>query len=134
MITQAYHQAFGTIPDFTYGVGQLRFHRAKEILNQRFPTPLADEDVFALLENECDNASLVVEYISELAAEAEKDETISVTDPIETVVKMYIGSTRETESSRHYVQAVRGAYQLIDQQDKDTTPEAKDAPTTAYIC
>ena len=119
-LSRAYQDFRGTIPNFSYGTAQVKLSTAKVLLTKEFGNGLTDKDIYQILENDCDNASLAGRYIANtLADQAPKN----LEDAIAIAATTYVGGNHASEASRLYVEAVSGAYHLL---QPDQAPAADD--------
>jgi len=115
IIAQAVWSVTGFVPNFTFGISQLRLSRARELLSARgFPSSLSDYDVLDILKDDCTVMSLSAQLITTLAANDESEGSDKTVDELVTAVAVqYNGAQAVTESSFLYTEAVRGAYNLV---------------------
>lgn len=114
-----YENLFAAVPDFSYGVGQIKISTAKEILLQSVGAQISDDDIVSLLKSDCDNVAISGAYIKQLLNNRNLDDDQD--GVIEKVAASYQGAAYGAEGSRLYLMAVLGAYHLL---TPDVPPDA----------
>lgn len=130
-VSDIYNAIFGKIPNFSYGVAQVKLETAKHILEKKFDNKLIDNDILELLRNDCDNASIAEQYVKDIIDENAVVGTRD--DAIDKVASVYVGAERNSEGSRLYIESVLGAYYLLRPNDP-ATPETADAAGNVQGC
>lgn len=100
------------LPEYTYGLAQLKPLTARRLLASEVGSdPLPDRELLALLTNTCHSARLAEFYVDSLARKfAGSGSTDQV---LERIIRTYNGASSETVHGMRYLDAVRGAYQLL---------------------
>jgi hypothetical protein len=102
----------GTVPDYSYGVGQLRLSHAREALRTELgDAPLGDADVLALLRDDCQNVRLVARHVAMLVERSSN--AASVDAVVRSVARDYGGVRTPSVHGLMYEDAVAGAYALL---------------------
>gem|GEM_PF-5960284 len=101
----------GRLPNFSYGLAQLRPEIARQVLRNELGDALSDRDLLALLDNPCQNARLASQYLEILVKQAGAAKTLEAL--IAQVARTYNGAVTPTIQGLRYADAVFGAYGLI---------------------
>ena len=100
------------LPDYSYGLGQLRASTARRLIGAELRGyDLSDRDLLGILTNDCQNLRLTGEYVQELVDANVRAGGVDAV--IDRVAAAYNGSTLETVHGLRYQDAVRGAYHLL---------------------
>jgi len=119
-----YKNLFGVIPDFSYGIAQVKLSTAKKVLSETFDGKLDDDDVLVLLRGDCDNASLAARFIADQVNQ--QASAGNSDDVIRKVAAIYQGANEYSEGTRLYVESVVGAYNLLHPPEETTSEESAD--------
>ncbi|HYR10283.1 MAG TPA: hypothetical protein VEQ60_21085 [Longimicrobium sp.] len=118
----------GRLPEYSYGLSQLRPSVARALLAPELGgDPLPDHELLALLTNTCHSARLAELYVDALAQRFAGSGTTEKV--LERIIRAYNGASSETVHGMRYVDAVRGAYQLLTK-EADEDPDQKDYQPT----
>jgi hypothetical protein len=101
----------GEVPDLTFGIAQVRFSKAKEILQSLISRSLPDREVLSILEEPCDNVAIASRYIQEILSQVPA--SASPKDTVLTVANKYVGAGPDSKAAYFYLAAVTGAYELL---------------------
>jgi hypothetical protein len=103
----------GKVPDFTYGVAQMRLSHARDILRERgLDKGLSDYDIMEILEDDCASVAIASDFVSRSVVSADRF-SHSPEEIIKKVAQEYNGSPSLASGTFLYTQAVTGAYNLI---------------------
>lgn len=118
--------ASGRIPDFSYGIAQMRPEVAKRVLRAELGEfSLPDSDLLALLGNACQSARLASQYLEMLIGQEHTAKTLD--ELIAKLAQAYNGAVTPTIQGLRYADAVAGAYGLIPSNVADQSAETADA-------
>ena len=123
-ISRIYKNIFGSIPNFSYGIAQVKLSTAKKILKETFDGKLDDDDVLVLLRSDCDNANIAARYIENLVNQ--QASSGNVDEVIRNVAEAYQGANEYSEGTRLYIESVIGAYYLLHPEPEATDQGAVD--------
>jgi hypothetical protein len=122
LLGRLHRSLFGTYPNFSYGLAQVKLVTARKTIEGSFGSRLSDADLFELLHSDCDNINVASRYIDSLAA-AQPD-TGGLKSLVGRISAIYSGAERGSQGSFLYEQSIIGAYFLL----QPELPEAEDAP------
>lgn len=112
----------GTLSEFSLGLAQLRPATARRLLQEELGQfELSDRDLLALLMNDCHNIRLAAKYIEALCHQFASADSID--ELIARVARTYSGAVTPTIQGLRYVDAVTGAYHLLQQDSTEESPE-----------
>ena len=100
------------LPDFSYGLGQIRPETARRLLKAELGDfQLPDRDLREILVDPCYNVRLTAQYVDSLVRRFAAAPTID--EILSKVALEYSGSVTPTINGLRYVDAVSGAYHLL---------------------
>jgi hypothetical protein len=122
----------GTLPDYTYGVAQIRASTARRLVRSELGGyALKDGDLLALLLNDCQNLRLAGRYVRQLVLRYH--DAGDVDGVIARVAAHYNGMATPTLNGLLYTDAVIGAYHLIAKDVPGEEPGAGGGPASFCI-
>lgn len=121
----------GKLPEYSFGLAQIRPVTARRFLQQELGPKyeLSDRDLLTLLMNDCQNVRLAGKYVEELCHQFAS--SISVDELIKQVALTYNGAVTPSIHGLRYVDAVIGAYYLLQRPDFES--HIKSAENTVYV-
>jgi hypothetical protein len=112
----------GKLPEFSFGLAQIRPATARHLLQEELGQfELSDHDLLALLMNNCHNVRIAAKYVEALCHQFVS--VNSVNEIIAQVALTYSGVVTPTIQGLRYVDAVTGAYHLLEPQRADKITE-----------
>jgi hypothetical protein len=123
----------GKLPDFSYGLAQIKAETARSLM-QLDNIQMEGSELLDFIADDCQNIRLASEYTFSLLEEVKNDsqeqtlsseerrqeEFISTEEVIQRVASKYNGSSRESISGLRYIDAVNGAYNILAQEVSGT--------------
>ncbi len=133
-IGKVWLRLFGSAPNFTYGVGQIRLSVAKRIFANIVDRHLSDIQMLELLEDPCENINIASQYIAEITDKVLS--TKNLKDPIGNIASIYAGIVNEASDNFFYVASVRGVFELLGGHypRNEVAEEEKPEELNAYLC
>lgn len=103
-----------TIPNFSYGLAQIKPDKIRKLLENELNNYSVDDFILLdTLRDNCQNVRLAGQYIQKLSNKFISRENNSVEKLIELVALEYNGADKENINGMRYIDAVKGAYNLL---------------------
>jgi hypothetical protein len=122
VLGRLHHRIFGTYPNFSYGIAQVKLATARMTVQGSFGSGLSDAELFELLQGDCDNINVASRYIESLAAA--QPATGNLRSLIGRIGAIYSGAEPGSEGSFLYEQSIVGAYFLLQPEPSEAEPAA----------
>ena len=120
------------LPDYSLGAAQLRPSRARPLLVEELGgSPLSDEELLEVLRNDCQNVRLAGRYIADLVHRYQGLSTAD--DVVARTALAYSGGAITSVQGLRYVDAVAGAYALLNEVSYTEDDEAPLATNDSVI-
>lgn len=138
IIGKLFLKFFGFLPDFSYGIAQVRPSTAKKVFFEEMGLKkIPDSKIIYLLENNKHNIIIAEKYISILYTK-NRYSSQNIDEKIKIIAKEYNGSNHKSISGLNYSEAVLGAYNILtfidsSYEESDENQETESAIITQEI-